>query len=278
MKTLLTIFLTTISGFLATGQSIKVTSSGSGDPVLLLAGFASTSDVWDSTVETLKDHHQIHVIDYAGFGVLPAVENDFLAQVLTELKSTVQEIDDENLIIIGHSMGGTIAAWLAAQTNLKIKEIIIVDGLPASGALMFPGVDLSTLLYDSPYNDQMLQMDATTFSQTANYMSAGMATAPKHQAMIKQSVLETDRKTYVYGYTDYLKFDIREDLKNIHVPVTILGAGGMFGEETATKTFRDQYSNLELYNLIMHPTSKHFIMYDDPQWLNEQIAAVFKNL
>ncbi|MGB5982713.1 MAG: alpha/beta hydrolase [Nonlabens sp.] len=276
MKTLFTFLFVAIFVPTAYSQSIQTTVVGDGDPVLLLAGFASTSDVWETIAEESLKNHELHLVDYAGFGKVPALESDFLETVRTDLREYVEELDSDKLTIIGHSMGGTFAAWLAAQPDLKIREIVIVDGLPASGALMFPGVDLSTLVYDSPYNNQMLEIEPAAFEQTLEYMIPGMATAPEHQAIIKQSVLETDRKTYVYGFTDYLKFDIREDLKNIHVPVTILGAGGMFGEKMATKTFRDQYINLERYNLIMHPTSKHFIMYDDPQWLNNQIAIVLK--
>ena len=276
MKTLLTLSLIIFTHAALNAQAIKTEVKGNGDPVLLLAGFASTSDVWEPLQDQFADSHELHLIDYAGFGKLPAVEMPFLDKVRDELIHYVRKIDDENLVIIGHSMGGTLAAWLAAQADLKIKQIIIIDGLPATGALMFPNFDLATLTYESPYNDQMMAMDDSAFAKAISPMAAGMAKASEHQEIIKQDILNTDRKTYVYGYTDYLKFDVREDLKQIDIPVTILGAAGMFGEEMATNTYKTQYENLKNYTFKMHPTSKHFIMYDDPVWLNAQIAEALK--
>lgn len=276
MKTLLTFGFIILFNFTNQAQAVKTTIIGNGDPVLLLAGFASTSDVWEPFQDQFADSHELHLVDYAGFGKLPAVELPFLDKVRDELINYVRKIDDENLVVIGHSMGGTLAAWLAAQPDLKIKQIIIIDGLPATGALMFPNVDLATLTYESPYNDQMMAMDDSAFAKAISPMAAGMAKASEHQEIIKQDILNTDRKTYVYGYTDYLKFDVREDLKQIDIPVTILGAAGMFGEEMATNTYKTQYENLKNYTFKMHPTSKHFIMYDDPVWLNAQITEALK--
>jgi pimeloyl-ACP methyl ester carboxylesterase len=258
-------------------QSIQSIVTGKGEPVILLPGFASTSDVWATISEDLLNNHELHLIDYAGFGKVPAVKKDFLEIVKTDLKNYVSDLDAENLTIIGHSMGGTLAAWLAAQSDLSIKQIIVIDGLPATGALMFPGTDLSTLVYDSPYNKQMREMDSTSFAQTVGYMSAGMATDPEYQEIIKRDIIRTDRTTYVNGYTDYLKFDIRKDLANIKIPILILGAAGMYGVEAAEKTFEEQYSQLKDFDLYIHPTAKHFIMYDDPAWLSEKIATTLKS-
>ena len=276
MKTLLTLGFIFLFSFTNQAQAIKTTVQGTGDPMLLLAGFASTSDVWQPLEDRFAESHELHLVDYAGFGKLPAVEMPFLDQVKSELADYVKKIDDENLVIMGHSMGGTLAAWLSAQPDLKIQQIIIIDGLPATGALMFPNVDLATLTYESPYNDQMMAMDDSAFAKAISPMALGMAATSEHQKAIKQDILNTDRKTYVYGYTDYLKFDVREDLKQINIPVTILGAAGMFGEEMATSTYKKQYENLKEYTFKMHPNSKHFIMYDDPSWLNAQIVEALK--
>jgi hypothetical protein len=54
-----------------------------------------------------------------------------------------------------------------------------------------------------------------------------------------------DRGTYVYGYTDLLKLDLRDSIKNIKVPVTILAATEPYGEATVKQTYLDQYKNLE---------------------------------
>lgn len=273
MKTFLFSIALFILLFPLTGnsQSIQTTIIGKGKPVLLLPGFASTHHVWDNTVEQLQDYKELHLVDYAGCGVVAPVKQDWLATVKIELLEYIHSLDTGELTIKGHSMGGTLGVWLASQSPNIVHKLIIIDGLPATGALMFPNMDLSTLSYDSDYNKNMLDMDADAFAQTVNYMSTGMATAPVDQAKIKEAILKTDRITYVHGYTDYLKLDVRKELIHLKIPVIILGAGSPYGVEMAAKTFDDQYANLKEYQLFIAPTAKHFIMYDAPEWLAQHL-------
>ena len=255
-------------------ESIHPTVTGTGNPVLFLPGFASNASVWDATVAHFSETNQCHVVDYAGFGTVAPIDFPWLPAVMEDLKTYVNSINNDQLIIVGHSMGGTIATWLAAQSDLKIKEIIIVDGLPCTGALMFPNFSPEGMIYDSPYNQNMLTMEDAAFEQMAMGMAQGMVTSSQNQLLIKESILNCDRKTYVYGFTDYLKLDVRPLLNKITVPVTILGAGKLYGVEGATQTYKNQYQNLSTYNLIVNKDVMHFIMLDAPIWFQEQLELI----
>ncbi|HET9054648.1 MAG TPA: alpha/beta hydrolase, partial [Cyclobacteriaceae bacterium] len=90
------------------------------------------------------------------------------------------------------------------------------------------------------------------------------------QALIKSWILEADRTTYVYGYTDLLKLDLRPALANIKIPVLILGAP-FPNKEVVTPNFEKQYANLSNKTITIAPEGKHFIMFDQPEWLYTQI-------
>ena len=255
-------------------ESIHPTVTGTGNPVLFLPGFASNASVWDATVAHFSETNQCHVVDYAGFGTVAPIDFPWLPAVMEDLKTYVNSINNDQLIIVGHSMGGTIATWLAAQSDLKIKEIIIVDGLPCTGALMFPNFSPESMIYDSPYNQNMLTMEDAAFEQMAMGMAQGMVTSSQNQLLIKESIFNCDRKTYVYGFTDYLKLDVRPLLNKITIPVTILGAGKLYGVEAAIQTYKNQYQNLSTYNLIVNKDVMHFIMLDAPIWFQEQLELI----
>ena len=142
---------------------------------------------------------------------------------------------------------------------------------------MIPDFDPKNLAYESPYNNQQLAMDDITFEQTATAMSKGMSTIKSEQERIKNWILEADRQTYVYGYTDYLKLDLREDLKNISIPVTIIAASKPYGEEMVKQTYKRQYANLKDYEFIIAQDSAHFIMLDKPDWFLEQIQMILSS-
>lgn len=262
---------------IAQKNAITVTVTGSGEPIVLLSGFATSGDeVWQPVVQQLSKTYQCHVINYAGFAGMEPVEFPWLPRVVASIEDYISTNNLEKPIIIGHSLGGTIGIHLTANKELKISNLIIVDALPATGALMMPNFKPENFQYDSPYNNQLLQMDDTAFHQMATGMAAGMATDLNDQQQIIQWMKNTDRKTYVYGYTDYLKFDVREDLKEIDVPVTILGAGKPYGEEMAKANYSKQYENLANYELSINADSAHFIMMDQPLWFMNQLKTALK--
>ncbi|PRP67709.1 alpha/beta fold hydrolase [Nonlabens agnitus] len=261
----------------AQNDPIRVTVSGSGDPILLLSGFATNGDeAWQSTTELLTKDYECHIVNYAGFAGMEPVAFPWLPKVITAIEEYIKNRNLKKPIVIGHSLGGTIGIHLAANKELDISKLIIVDALPATGAMMMPDFKPERFQYESPYNDQMLAMNENEFTQMSLGMAAGMTSNVNGQKQIANWMQATDRKTYVYGYTDYLKFDVREDLRNISIPVTILGAGKPYGVETARANYTNQYQNLQQYDLKMNEDSAHFIMMDQPEWFLEQIQIALK--
>jgi len=255
-------------------QPVHIEVTGSGTPVLLIPGFTVPGESWDSIVGQLEKNHECHILTLAGFGGKAPIEFPWLPKVNESIENYIHKNQLNNLTVIGHSLGGTIATWLASRENNKISKIILIDALPATGALMIPNFDPESLAYDSPFNNRLLSMDETEFEQMAQGMAQGMSLYAETQESIKDWLMLADRKTYVYGYTDYLKLDVREDLKNISVPVTIIAADKPYGRAMVEQTYTDQYANLAKYDLIIADNSAHFVMFDKPEWFMEQIKQI----
>jgi len=253
---------------------IYVNVTGEGNPIMLIPGFAVPGESWDATVNQLKKNYECHVVTLAGFGGKEPIGFPWLPKVNKALEDYISDNQLTNLTVIGHSMGGTIATWLAAGENTAISKIILVDALSAAGALMIPDFNAEDLTYDSPFNNQVLAMNDTEFAGMASGMVTGMSLNPETQTKIKDWIMMADRETYVFGYTDYLKLDVREDLKNIAIPVKIIAADKPYGKEMATQTYNSQYANLANYDLIIATNSAHFVMFDQPEWFIEQIQQI----
>ncbi|WP_299332671.1 alpha/beta hydrolase [uncultured Psychroserpens sp.] len=270
------IILITISVFsfsaYTQNKTFSVEVKGSGDPILLIPGFTCTGEVWKDVVDELSKTNECHIFTLAGFGDVPAIETPWLSTIKSEMVHYINNNDLQEATIIGHSLGGTIGLWLAADENSEFNKIIVVDALPSTGALMIPNFDSATLAYDSPYNQRLLDMDAENFEKMADQMAAGMSLNKEKHNQIKSWIINTDRKTYVYGYTDLLKLDLRKAIGEIKVPVTILAATQPYGEVMVKKTYEEQYKNLKDYTIHYAKESAHFIMFDQPQWLLEAIT------
>ncbi|HMO33109.1 MAG TPA: alpha/beta hydrolase [Lacibacter sp.] len=255
-------------------QAFQVTVTGKGAPVLLFPGFACTGEVFDETVRALSDRYECHVFTFAGFGGVPPVEKPWLPKIKEQVVAYVKEKKLNKPLIIGHSMGGTLGLWLAATEQNLFRKIIAVDALPCNGAVMVPNYDAATLVYENPYSRQMLQLDAAAFRKQAEQQVGFMLLNKEKQAKVVDWMLQADRTTYVYGYIDLLKLDLRDDIAGIKIPVVVLAATHP-NKAMIEKTYNEQYAKLG--NKVFHYAdgAAHFVMYDQPQWyllkINENI-------
>ncbi|MFS4446159.1 alpha/beta fold hydrolase [Maribacter sp. 2307UL18-2] len=270
-KLIASVLLLSLSLVSAQYKAFEVEVSGAGQPILLFPGFTCTGEVWEDTVTELSKTYECHVFTFAGFGDVPPLEKPWLPKIKIAVQEYTKEKQLENPMIIGHSLGGALGLWLTTEENHPYSKLIVVDALPATGALMIPNFKSENMAYESPWNQQLLEMDEAAFAQMATQMAAGMVLDTEKHPLLKQWIINADRETYVYGYTDLLKLDLRQDIANIDIPVTILAATHPYGLEMTKSTYDSQYSALDAYNIQFAEGSAHFIMYDKTTWFMEQL-------
>ncbi len=254
-------------------EAIEVEVVGKGPDLIFLPGFACPGNVWDDLVSELSKTNTCHVVSYAGFNGVEAVEDPWLRSVKRSLEKYI--LDNKiRPSLIGHSLGGSIGFWLCIEKNVDIERIISVDGLASVGALMIPNFSSDMISYDSPQNQQMLNMPNESFKEMTNQMSKSMVLDTSYHELISKWMMNSDRKTYVNGYTDLLKLDLRDDLNKINVPVSIIAAIHPYGKEMVSETYKIQFQQLDKYDIFFAEKSAHFIMFDEPIWLEEIIKSI----
>ena len=258
---------------LAQNTAVKVEVTGHGPDIIFLPGFGCPGDVWKELVNSLSEDFTCHVFSYAGFNKVPPIEGNWLESIKNELESYIIE-GTTKPHVIGHSLGGTLALQLASEGRVNISRVINVDGLASVGAQMIPNFSSDMLMHDSQQNKQMLSMSESQFAGMVQFMSRSMVMDSTYHTLISNWMEVADRKTYVYGYTDLLKLDLREDLRLISIPVTIIAAVHPYGKETVVNTFREQFKNLNDYSIFYAENSAHFVMFDQPEWLEKIILEI----
>ncbi|AXG69041.1 sigma factor SigB regulation protein RsbQ [Kordia sp. SMS9] len=257
-----------------TAFQVKVT--GKGNPILLFPGFSCTGDVWNETVKELSKTNECHIFTFAGFGNVPAIESPWLETIKNEVQKYVARKNLEKPTIIGHSMGGSLALWLASENPETYKQLIIVDGLASIGALMIPDFSPEKVSYDNPFAKQQLEMDATAFNKMATQMAAGMTLTKEKQPTLVSWMEQADRKTYVNGYIDLMKLDLRENIKSIQIPVTIMASVSFYPKPQVEKLYTEQYQKLTNKNMLYVENSAHFIMFDQAEWFLKEVKKLIR--
>ena len=154
-------------------NSFKVEVYGKGEPLLLFPGFSSTADVYQEIITNFSKDYQVHAFTFAGFGDVAPIQSAWLETIKKDVEIYITKKKLKNISILGHSMGGTLGLWLASDQDVY-KKLILIDALPAMGALMFPNYDSESIQYDSLYNQQLLEMSEADFETMANQMAINL--------------------------------------------------------------------------------------------------------
>jgi len=104
---------------------------GQGEPFVILHGFLGMSDNWKSLgVKYAEEGFQIHMIDLRNHG-RSFHHSEFNYEVMVEdLKLYCDTNHLNNIILLGHSMGGKTAMLFAAKYPEIVKKLLVADIAP----------------------------------------------------------------------------------------------------------------------------------------------------
>lgn len=96
--------------------------------ILILPGWGETRQSFHSIIKELQDNFSIYIMDYPGFGNSPSLKEEwYIKDYADMIKSFLYDNHIYNPIIIAHSFGGRITAYLVGKYQLKVDKIILID-------------------------------------------------------------------------------------------------------------------------------------------------------
>lgn len=105
-------------------------------PILLIHGTASSLFTWDSSVLILKENHRVIRFDLPAFALTgPNPEKDYSMEYYNHfVDSFLIKLNIHQCILVGNSLGGTIAWRYSLLHPEKVAKLVLVDAggmLPA---------------------------------------------------------------------------------------------------------------------------------------------------
>jgi pyruvate dehydrogenase E2 component (dihydrolipoamide acetyltransferase) len=110
------------------GQRLRYLDIGSGDPaIVLIHGFGGDLNTWMFTQPALGERHRTIALDLPGHGgsdkVLPIGDVEALAAAVS---GALEALAIKHAHLVGHSMGGAIALYLAAHHPGLAKSLTLI--------------------------------------------------------------------------------------------------------------------------------------------------------
>jgi pimeloyl-ACP methyl ester carboxylesterase len=248
--------------------------------LVLIPGLASDWTVWRAFMERNADRYTMYAVTLPGFGGSEAdiPENprgtpllDSAIDAINEL-ATMHELDEP--FVMGHSMGGHLALRIGLEHPDPFAGVINVDGFVVAPVQTEMTADQRRAFVENQFAPQIRAaggaMWMQQFAASADSMVQDKDRAQEILAMMRAS----DGDAIAQYVIEMFMIDMRPDLPDLAVPTLVLAAtpdmpgvsvGPEFWEETT-----EGAKNLEL---IFIERSRHFIMDDAPEALDERVGA-----
>jgi pimeloyl-ACP methyl ester carboxylesterase len=117
------------------GVRLNYLTSGQGDLVVLLHGYAETSHMWLPLMSSLARTHTVIAPDLRGAGQSSTPADGYTkAAMAQDIYALVRSLGYERIRIVGHDIGLMVAYAYAAQHPGDVQSIVLMDAfLPGVG-------------------------------------------------------------------------------------------------------------------------------------------------
>lgn len=110
------------------GINLRYVDVGEGPPLVLLHTLRTQLDMFQKMVPKLSKYFRVYALDYPGHGFsdIPTVEYtpEFFTDVVARF---LEQLNIQDAIVAGESIGGSISLVLAARHNPRVKQVIAIN-------------------------------------------------------------------------------------------------------------------------------------------------------
>ena len=266
------------------GMLVERHGSG-GRPLILIPGLASGGWVWQETVRAFSKEHAVYVVTLPGFDGRPAAGGDPFDAARSALKELVVTRKLAKPVLVGHSLGGTLAIALAEDLGERIGGAVAIDGLP-----VFPRTEDMPPPQRAAMADNMRQRMASLSpqafaSQQHQYMrTIGVIDMGKADDLARLTARSDPAAVAAYMGA-VLAQDLRPGLAAIRVPLLMVvptygpdnAAMGVSGLEKVAY-YRELMTGTPKLDVATIDNARHFAMLDQPAAVNDALRTFLKTL
>jgi pimeloyl-ACP methyl ester carboxylesterase len=108
-------------------------------PLLLLHGFTGHAHAWDTLAIALQPHFRVLALDQRGHGDSDPADTYNAIAAFDDIAGVVQALGLSSVVLVGLSMGGRNAMYVAAKRPDLVDKLVVVDiGPEVSARAMAP--------------------------------------------------------------------------------------------------------------------------------------------
>ena len=250
------------------GTPISFEVCGVGEPILVLVhGWSCDARYWRAQVPHFSKSHRVVTIDLAGHGHSGATRSPYSMLAFGEdVQAVTETIGSNRVILVGHSMGGSVIAEAARLMPDRVIGLIGVDTL---GNIEYPMTheELTKMLaplekdFVSGTRDFVEQMILPSMNpQLREWILSDMSAAPSAVAL---SALKSLMALYMTGEAAKIFDEIR-------LPVVSVNS------DLWPVDYEANRRHMSFFDAIILKGTDHFLMLDRPKEFNQALEKAIR--
>ncbi len=241
----------------------------SGGDIVLLHGIGASIFIWRFLFPILQTRHRVTAFDFAGFGKSSKDRriNYGLDAQAESISEALTKIGIEKATLVGSSMGGAIALWMAKRWPERFDHVVAVG--PATDSSRMPGIT------------QHFAATAPWFRHTVNKRTIKviLGYVVSNKTLITDSVVDRylepfrDRGESLRAFVaaTAVLADRRLPLGLAGLKARTLIVWGTNDHLVSRKSMTKLKSAIPTAHFVDHPSGGHHIMEDEPAWLAHKL-------
>lgn len=258
--------------------TLHIDRYGSGANVLIfIPGLSCGPWTWAEQIARFSKDHTVYALTLPGFDGRPfTAQPDLFAAFDRDFWSFLDAQHINKPVVIGHSLGGTLALMLAENHPERLSAVIALDGLP-----VFPTVVQATPAARLAAAQKLAaQIKGETASQMLIYERGYMKMATTNPAYVDPAA-QLESTSVPAAVADWMSEDLAGDLRPQLPKATVrivelmpYATPSPYTKDQTVAFYRALLAGAPNATVVPIDDARHFAMLDQPQAVDAAIAHV----
>ncbi len=199
---------------LSDGARFAYAESGSGDcTIVLIHGWQADRRVWQGAIAALGSGVRAIAIDLRGSGASADARGPYtLERYAQDVRELIDGLDIAPAIVVGHSMGATVALRLAVDAPQSVRALVLIAPVPASGGGY------------SPKGEAYLRATAGDPVAVKAWLARTFAAPPGEMTLapLCAAAALTARDTALESFASWAHADFADATRNVRAPTVVV--------------------------------------------------------
>jgi pimeloyl-ACP methyl ester carboxylesterase len=231
-------------------------------------GWCGSRAVWYKQIPYFAKKYKIAALDLAGHGVSGRQRKAYTQEAFGEdVTAVVNAVGADKVILIGHSMSGTIILEANRLLKDKVVGLIAIDTLEDFERL--PATPEDKIKYIEPLKKDFVK-NSGPFMRDMFHKNAN----PKLVEQVVRNVARSNPEIAINTMEYYFDTPIIPLLSDVNVPLWCLNAD--LWQQYQHPEINSKY--LKSYHLRIMPGVGHFLMIEAPDEFNRQLEDIISQI